>query len=293
MSENGCYIYEWRHSVDDTDINRDKLIQFMKDFCKKWSFQIECGESSEYIHYQGAFSLIKKKRPGTLAKEVELFFGKYFMHMEPVSSNNIDTFDVYSQKKDTRIQGPWTDITEREIYVPIQYRGLQLRPWQALILAANTAFDFRHINWVYDEIGNRGKSTIAALMALHHGAIDMPPINDALLLTQTLCDILVATKNRHPGTIFIDLPRCASKERLYGILTAIEQIKKGHVEDLRYNYKHWWFDSPQVWVFSNTDIPASDLSADRWIRWVFNDRDELVREDPTPMAPTFVEPRTN
>lgn len=279
MSENACAVFEFRHSANDPDLPRDKMIRILKTYCKKWSFQIERGEQTGYVHFQGAFSLIKKKRKLTLANDIHAAFGIYLHHCEPVASNNLENFDVYSQKLDTRIEGPWTDITERDVYIPRQYRDIDLWPWQRMILYHHDAFEPRVINWVYDPEGNHGKSTIAAYMSLHCGAIDMPPINDALMLTQTLCDILSARECRTPRTIFIDLPRCASKERLYGMLTAIEQIKKGHVEDLRYSYKHWWFDSPNVWVFSNTDLPHSDLSADRWRRWVFNGN-ELVQEVP-------------
>lgn len=64
------------------------------------------------------------------------------------------------------------------------------------------------------------------------------------------------------------------KNKLYGIYSAIEQIKKGKLVDLRYHYKCWWIDSPQIWVFSNRMPDTRMLSADRWKLWkVTADRD--------------------
>jgi len=80
----------------------------------------------------------------------------------------------------------------------------------------------------------------------------------------SVCDILMAKQMRDPKCIFIDLPRAMDKKHLRGLFTAIEQIKKGKVFDTRYSYKEWWFDSPQVWVFTNIPPKTHYLSADRW-----------------------------
>lgn len=71
--------------------------------------------------------------------------------------------------------------------------------------------------------------------------------------------------------MFFDMPRAMPKQALHGLYTAIEQIKKGKVYDLRYHYKDWWFDSPQIWVFSNTMPDRSLLSADRWKVWTVHE----------------------
>lgn len=267
MTNQVC-LWEWRHSANKIKVH--EILDFMRTYTKKYSFQLERGETG-YEHFQGAFSLIKKKRKTEL---LHLFSPE---HLQPVATNNSRGFDLYAQKADTRIDGPWTD-KDTDKFVPDQYKNLEPRPWQKVIMLHHNLFYTRTIHWVYDEVGNRGKSTVASLMELTTDAIDLPPVNDAQMLIQTLCDILIAKQCRTPGTIFIDLPRCASKDKLYGFLIAVEQIKKGHVMDLRHHYKDWWFNSPQIWIFSNSDIPQSDLSSDRWCRWVFVG-DELVHRN--------------
>ena len=71
-----------------------------------------------------------------------------------------------------------------------------------------------------------------------------------------------------------------NKDRLNGIYTAIEQIKKGKLFDLRYKYKEYWIDAPQIWVFSNIEPDISMLSKDRWRLWAISDDKELVSYNP-------------
>lgn len=66
-----------------------------------------------------------------------------------------------------------------------------------------------------------------------------------------------------------------NKERLGGIYSAIEQIKKGKLYDLRHCYKEYWIDSPTIWVFSNIPPDLSLLSKDRWKIWVVDDTKSL------------------
>ena len=48
---------------------------------------------------------------------------------------------------------------------------------------------------IYDPNGCKGKSTIARLAQLHHGALHLPPVNDHKELLQAACDILMAKEN--------------------------------------------------------------------------------------------------
>jgi len=134
----------------------------------------------------------------------------------------------------------------------------------------------RIVNVLVDLDGCKGKSTIASLMALEGVAIDLPPVNDGEKLVQSLLD-MCHQRTRDPGVIFVDLPRSLCQDRLFGIFTAIEQVKKGHLYDFRYSYKSWWIHAPIVWVFMNSYPHMSYVSKDRWKLWEIDENDELKR----------------
>lgn len=156
-----------------------------------------------------------------------------------------------------------------------------LRPWQQVVWESADTFDPRSINFIYDPCGNNGKSTISFLMDLHKRGLDLPPMNDAEKLIESVCDILMMRECRDPKVVFIDMPRAMDKKRLGGMYTAIEQIKKGKVYDCRYAYKEWWFDAPQIWVFSNIPPDLTYLSADRWKLWCIHDSQLVPFVPPT------------
>jgi hypothetical protein len=201
------------------------------------------------------------------------------VHITPSSNASQKGPSFYTLKVQTRVDGPCSDATWKEpAYIPRQFRGLldRLYPWQAQLLASRDVFETRTVHFVFDETGNHGKSTLASLAELHHGALDLPPISDHKELLQVVCDILMAKQERVPGMIFVDLPRSMDPKRLGAFMIAIEQIKKGHVCDVRHHYKDWWFDSPQVWVFANWLPEMKYLSADRWKMHTIDSRNELV-----------------
>lgn len=183
-------------------------------------------------------------------------------------------------KEDTRQAGPWKD-DDIELYIPRQFRGMmdKLYPFQQTIWDSADHFDTRKINMIYCPIGNKGKSAIASLCELMGRGIDMPPINDAEKLIYTACNICSAKDIRNPSPIFFDLPRSMTKDKLYGVYSAIEQVKKGKLYDLRYKYQCYWIDSPTIWVFSNSEPDFTSLSADRWNVWMINDEGALVEYD--------------
>lgn len=258
---------------------KEELIKFCRYYGKEWEFQREVGESTGYEHFQGYISLQKKHRESEIKAKIQSEGYKIPEYMKPAS--DIQATKLYCKKNLTRVEGPWNHTTE-EIYIPRQYRGKleKLYPFQKHIFDTANEFNDRDINMIYCPHGNIGKSTIAALCELFAKGIDLPPVNDADKLIQSCCDIAKALNVRDPTPIFIDLPRAMNKDRLNGIYTAIEQIKKGKLYDLRYTYKVHWIDSPQIWVFSNIEPDLDLLSLDRWKIWEVNTDYELVKYEP-------------
>lgn len=253
-----------RKSVKDEEEVKMKL----KEICKMWCFQLEKGEKTEFMHYQGRVSFKLKTRKAPL-----LFPG---IHWSPTSSLNKDN-NFYVVKSETREAGPWSD-KDKEVYVPKQYRDIKLYKWQQEIIDSRNVFNDRIIDMIYDEKGNNGKSTVASIAEIMYNAIDCPPINDCKELIQYVCNECMDNELRTPGLVFVDLPRAMNKDGLYGIYSAIEQIKKGKLVDTRYHGRKWWIDSPRIWVFSNHLPDLSLLSNDRWRIWTINkDTQQLER----------------
>lgn len=264
-------VYDFRMNGDS--VTKEELIKWLKANCKKYVFQLEKGDTG-YVHWQGRMSLIKKRQKHvalTLFKEIPA--PNYF---EPTVSSEYRKEAFYAMKEDTRLEGPFKDTDEHEeVYIPRQYRDIELYSYQKDIIASAKVFDTRTINLIYDPVGNNGKSTVAAICELLYGGIDMPPLNDYKELVALACNICMDKELRNPKVFFFDMPRAVKKDQLNGLFSAIEQIKKGKLYDVRYHYKSWWIDSPQVWVFTNMKPDLSMLSLDRWKVWYIDDEKTL------------------
>lgn len=271
-----CAVYDFRMNAEG--LSEADLIKGLRQLAKHFIFQEEKGEQTGYLHYQGRVSLIKKARKMEALKLFEPLGLPSPNYFEPtVGAPKTFDYNCYAGKVATRTRGPWTDKTQ-EVFIPRQYRDKinNLYPFQKVIFDSANVFEDRIINLIFCPDGNKGKSTIASLCELYGKGVDLPPVNDADRLIQSLCDICMAKDLRSPSPVFVDLPRAMNKDRLNGIYTAIEQIKKGKLYDLRYTYKEWWIDSPQLWVFSNIEPDLSMLSRDRWKIWSITEDKELV-----------------
>ena len=249
----------------------EAFVKLIRPLFKKWVFQLEACPLTGKLHYQGRGSLFKIKRFNEL---VNLLNDTPLrgMHVSESSNNSKSDEIFYMMKYDTRKDGPWDNTTWLEpAYIPRQFRGLleRLHPYQQKVLNSRLDFDDRCVNCLIDLTGNNGKSTLASLAELHFGGIDLPPIGDHKELTQVVCNILMAKKCRQPGIVFIDLPRTLTMDpkKIAPFMIAIEQIKKGHVCDVRNHYTDWWFDSPAVWVCCNHAFDTKYMSKDRWRFW--------------------------
>ena len=274
MEEHACAVFDFR--MNQEYATQAEIVEQCVKLGKKWCFQLEKGEQTGYMHWQGRISLKNKHRLCELKKMWTIT--PLPNYLKPTSKETVVTGNFfYVQKEDTRVDGPWDDRNSVQKYIPRQFRGLmdRLYPYQQQIYDCAKEFDSRNINLVYDKRGNQGKSTIAALCELFGNGLDLPPVNDAEKLVQSLCDICISKNLRTPSPVFIDMPRAMDKTRLHGIYTAIEQIKKGKLYDVRHSYRDWWIDSPQLWVFTNIEPDLELLSRDRWRVWTVDDTKNL------------------
>lgn len=260
----------WDITVSADKWDKESLKEWFMEKCKRWVFQLEAGEETGFRHFQCRVSLKVRSRTPLPMENVH-------PNAWSVTSNENKDEDFYCIKEHTRIDGPWSD-KDHIVWIPPQYRGLGLRPWQQQIVDISKVFDTRTIHVVYDPIGNKGKSTLASLVELEGKGLDLPPVNDMTTLVGMACNICMAKKERYPNPIFMDMPRAIEKSKLYGVYCAIEQMKKGKLYDLRYHYKEWWIASPAIWVFTNKVPDLELLSRDRWSVWCFNAQgDTLVK----------------
>lgn len=265
---NQCATWDFRANADY--FTCDQLLASLPQLAKKFWFQLEKGDTSGYIHWQGRISLIKKRRKDEVRPLWESLMGKFPNYFEPTTSVEHQKGDgFYQMKIDTRLEGPWTDKMKPS-YIRKRFRNATLKSWQQQILASSSSsgMDDRKINVLICKTGNIGKSFLVDYADDHGRGIEIPSIvNDGKEILQAVTNMLVSDEIREPGIMFLDMPRAMNKDRLNGIMTALETIKRGKVYDFRYKFQSWKFESPAIWVFTNMMPDHSWLSADRWKFW--------------------------
>lgn len=259
MSARVLATYDFTLKRDDLDYVYTDIINCMKERCKKWAFQLEKSDSG-YEHYQGRFILIKKT---SIVQCIKLFHARFSsMHIQPTSNASSTNF-TYVMKEQTRLDGPWTDKDPDidEVYVPIQYR-VELRPWQdelyKLVMKELEDKHYRNVHVLYDPTGGIGKTTMALNLTCRKKAEYIPPCNDAKDIMR-MCFSLPTTK-----LYIFDLTRSMCKDKLYGMYSAIEQIKNGYIYDDRYSFRRKFIDAPGIIIMTNTLPTKQYLVNDRW-----------------------------
>ena len=272
-----CYVYEFsqdkilKHDeCEDTELDRDDIIEILQKYSKKWVFQCEKSDNG-YLHYQGRMTLIKKKRQPELIK---LMGEDAFTWVRPTVSSEHQKVAFYQMKEDTRIDGPWDDTMDLEQKVVtrqlIMFKSLVMRPYQRDLFEKSTQFDMRAIDLIYDRIGNIGKSIFAEYMESEGLAEEIPPYRLMDDIFQWVCTRPVKK------CYILDMPRGMKKDKLGDLYSGIEIIKNGTAYDKRNRAKKIRFDRPRIFVFTNT-LPQFDLmSKDRWNVWTINEDYELI-----------------
>lgn len=254
---NACAMWDFRMNEDS--INKEDLKILLKKYCKKWVFQLEQGETTGYRHYQGRISLIKKHRKSELMK----LLIPTPNYLEPSVNATYLTGDMfYVMKDETRIDGPYDERSETQLYIPRQIREIKsLLPWQQSIVDDAKVWDTRTINLLYDDQGNIGKSILKTFIGVNQIGRTLPFTNDYKDMLRMVMDT-----PKKPLYI-IDIPRALKKEHMFNFFSAIETLKDGYAYDDRYSFKEEYFDCPNIWVFTNIIPDLEMLSKDRWRIW--------------------------
>lgn len=263
MDEHGSirmYDYTIPTNIYDIPTLKAKLRQS----CKRWVFQEEKGDKTDYNHYQIRLSLKVKKRFKTLLSERKKGQDWLKGHFSPTSNPTYYTGNMfYVMKEETRVSGPYKDTDDiKHITQQMKwFNGQKLRPFQEEIIKESKLFDMRKINLIWDTTGCCGKSLLSEYMEYHDLAEEVPPF-------RLMDDIFqwVATRPIRPCYI-VDMPRGMKKDRLGDFYSGIEVIKNGVAYDKRNRAKKVRFNRPRIFIFTNT-LPRFDMmSQDRWEVW--------------------------
>lgn len=140
------------------------------------------------------------------------------------------------------------------------YKNVEWKPWQKEIVdmleLPYDKIDKRKVIWIFDEIGNTGKSWIAKYIKITKGCY--------IITGGKQADILYGYNNQ-PVVIY-DLARTYS-DNLNHIYTTIENFKNGMYLNTKFESRERIFKIPIVIVMANFLPDTKMLSKDRWDIW--------------------------
>ena len=230
------------NNYKDTDI---KVI-CSNSSIKRYIFQEETGESGT-PHLQGYVEFMTKIRP---VNALEL---SQKAHWE--KCRNIKASIEYCHKGETRTGKVFTNI---RLPKPLKLITPD-RAWQKELLSIiNEEPDDRIIYWIFEKVGNVGKSQFTKYLCAKH---------DALVVSGKGSDakyLIVKYYEKHgvyPELIIFDIPRSNLD---YISWEGMEKIKDGCFASTKYECDMVIMNAPHIICFANEEPQYDKLSEDRW-----------------------------
>jgi hypothetical protein len=178
--------------------------------------------------------------------------------------------DFYVVKSDTRIGGPWRDVRSTE-YIPTNKRTMVPRQWQQDLIDVPPSD--RIVNFLYDPIGNLGKSQFYWLCKDHGHVYEVNTSVPWKRCAQDLASAMSQRQDRSPFMVVCNFERATPLQTMGGYIRVCENVADQELVDTRNGHLTWHFEPTRIWVFSSKQVPEKYLSKDRVRHWqVVNDR---------------------
>jgi len=242
---------------------------------KKFVFQKERGEETDYIHWQIRGTLHKKSTYGNVMSDcVPVVPGHWSITSKDthLAGNQFN----YVMKAQTRLDGPWSDKDKvREpptVTIQLELYWKQDKyPWQVDAERLIVDYNCRFLHYVWDPHYNSGKSVFSEDIEYRGLAEELPPTCER---AEDIIQFVYGMPTAKAYTF--DLPAALPKKHMRQFYTGLECLKNGYLYDKRYEGKKRRISRPTLMIFANT-LPIFNLMApDRWKVWYVTPSKELV-----------------
>jgi hypothetical protein len=262
------WFFTYQETVNNSLPKAESFMEFLKDLNPKgYCVQLERGEESGRLHYQGNIRLTESMSVGDLRKKFRSKFHHESAHgikryaggcltLRPTA--DLKHADFYCVKDETRVEGPW--MYPSNIYMGQDiFSYNKLYPWQRTIhdMIVGCETDPRAIHLVHDPGGGKGKSELVKMLSYNHDACVIPIGLSSAQMKSAIVD-------DGPNTIYLlDLPR--NNKSYQDIFDTIEEIKRGFViSSFHGKLKKLYMTRPHIVCFTNEWPNLSHLSFDMW-----------------------------
>jgi len=227
-------------------ITASQLSQVLKQFANKFTFQKERGENTGYEHWQGYCHLTHKEYMGTFKN----MLGFQSAHIEPCM--NVFASIKYCSKPESRIEGPFN---EESIFIHYFEPRLDwsIKATNEFLIPCSPSE--RRIVWIWENKGNKDKSSWADYMEIVHKAI----LFEEAKKEDIACRF--ATLDQEVKIVIFDFTRDCQGHVNY---RALESIRNGRIFSPKYKSNMIRFNKPHVICLANFLPDTDKLSSDRW-----------------------------
>ena len=228
------------------------------EYCKKDGNFFEAGEFNASI--KGTMEKSQGKRSDLEAVKARIANGESY---EEIAEAEFDTAARFHQFIKERVQA--RDSMKQLSTLRLQYESSVLRPWQQALLdvCEETACP-RKIHWIWEDVGNMGKSWMAKYLLA---------MKDACYLTYgKKADLAYIFAQKPTKIVVINLSRTSAsddeeknrKHHLDGLYGLAEDLKDGVLLSGKYQSVTKIFQVPHVIFFANFEPDYSKWSGDRY-----------------------------
>lgn len=248
------------------------LLHITQQFAQKYIIGKEHAPTTGTPHLQGYIYWKEGKSRDAMKK---LFGKRYYLEFARGSPKQNETYCGkdeeyikvgFDEKVDNSYDTEWRLIIAARLErLNKEYENVVWKPWQRDVLdILETKADMRTIHWVFDPIGNSGKSYLTKYIYLTRKIIIADGKKDNVF--NQVCTMVIGDKKKkilpeEPEVVLLDIPRSSEGYINYGVL---EQLKNGLIYSGKYEGGICAFGALHVIVFANFLPDRSQFSDDRW-----------------------------